>query len=274
MARPGQAPPPPGSAHERHVGRQSAHLSDPSGQARLVSYLPVVPKMCPGAVSSRELSGRSTGPGTIPRSRQRTLGNIRETTTRLIGVERRQRIEFEAEIGPMLPKCYLIQPNRWGNRVTLRGDSNWSLRSSGSVPSPTVRQQVWDRGWCGSRPCRSVRGPERACMAEGLWCGATSADPWRLTANRRPSRPATVRWDPRSAQHCWPEAASIGRQSSRCGAPVESMWRCHGNRFHPLDDSPSAVVAFVSSALVRREAGVKRCSLSGVPWSYAGCWMQ
>jgi hypothetical protein len=47
------------------------------------------------------------GPGTTFRFRQRNLGKMRETTTRFTAVTSNRRIEFEAEIGPMRPKCDL-----------------------------------------------------------------------------------------------------------------------------------------------------------------------
>jgi len=50
---------------------------------------------------------------------------VRETATRFTAVETNERIEFEAEIGPMRPKCDLtFEQTERGTRVTFRGDSN------------------------------------------------------------------------------------------------------------------------------------------------------
>lgn len=63
--------------------------------------------------------------GTTFRLRQRNLGKTRETTTRFTAVENNRRIEFEAEIGPLRPKCDLtFEPAGGGTRVTFGGDSN------------------------------------------------------------------------------------------------------------------------------------------------------
>lgn len=64
------------------------------------------------------------GPGTTFRLHQHNFGRTRETVTRFTAVEPNQTIEFEAEIGPMRPKCDLtFEPSDGGTRVTFRGDS-------------------------------------------------------------------------------------------------------------------------------------------------------
>ena len=83
------------------------------------------PKTDPSAGSVVKSPEGPAGPGTTFRFRQQTLGKVRETTTRFTAVERNQKIEFEAEIGPMRPKCDLtFEQTNEGTRVTFRGDSN------------------------------------------------------------------------------------------------------------------------------------------------------
>ena len=83
------------------------------------------PKVDPSAGSVVKSPEGPAGPGTTFRFRQHTLGKIRETTTRFTGVEPNQKIEFEAEIGPMRPQCDLtFEQTDGGTRVTFRGDSN------------------------------------------------------------------------------------------------------------------------------------------------------
>jgi len=63
--------------------------------------------------------------GTMFRFRQQNLGKMRETSTRFTAIEPNRKIEFEAEIGPMRPKCELtFEQTNGGTRVTFRGDSN------------------------------------------------------------------------------------------------------------------------------------------------------
>jgi uncharacterized membrane protein len=63
--------------------------------------------------------------GTTFRFRQQNLGKVRETATRFTAIEPNRKIEFEAEIGPMRPKCDLtFEQTNGGTRVTFRGDSN------------------------------------------------------------------------------------------------------------------------------------------------------
>jgi uncharacterized protein YndB with AHSA1/START domain len=83
------------------------------------------PKVDPSAGSVVKSPEGPAGPGTTFRFRQQTLGKVRETTTRFMGVEPNKKIEFEAEIGPMRPKASLtFEQADGGTRVTFRGDSN------------------------------------------------------------------------------------------------------------------------------------------------------
>ena len=66
-----------------------------------------------------------TEPGTTFRLRQRSLGKTRETTTRLTAIEPNRKIEFEAAIGPIRPKCSLaFEPTNKGTSITFSGHSN------------------------------------------------------------------------------------------------------------------------------------------------------
>src|SRR5215204_916942 len=79
------------------------------------------PKVDPSAGSVVKSPEGSPGPGTTFRFRQQTLGKVRETTTRFTGIEPDRRIEFDAEIGPMRPKCDLtFEQTDGGTRVTFR----------------------------------------------------------------------------------------------------------------------------------------------------------
>ena len=83
------------------------------------------PKTDPSAGSVVKSPEGRAGPGTTFRFRQQTLGKVRETTTRFTTVQPNRRIEFEAEIGPMRPRCDLtFEQTDGGTRVTFRGDSN------------------------------------------------------------------------------------------------------------------------------------------------------
>ncbi len=67
--------------------------------------------------------------------------------TQFTAIEPNRKIEFEAEIGPMRPKCDLtFEPTGSGTRVTFRGDSN--PPSLFRLLSPFLNrkgQQVWTR---------------------------------------------------------------------------------------------------------------------------------
>jgi uncharacterized protein YndB with AHSA1/START domain len=64
-----------------------------------------------------------TESGTTFRLRQ--AGKPRETTTRFTAIEPNRRIEFEAAIGPIRPKCSLaFEPTSNGTSVSFSGRSN------------------------------------------------------------------------------------------------------------------------------------------------------
>src|SRR5829696_2654553 len=65
------------------------------------------PKIDPSIASIIKTPDGPVGPGTTFRFRQQNLGAMRQTTTRFTAVEPNKKIEFEAEIGPMRPKCAL-----------------------------------------------------------------------------------------------------------------------------------------------------------------------
>jgi uncharacterized protein YndB with AHSA1/START domain len=70
-------------------------------------------------------SGEPPGVGTTFRSRGKSLGKVRETTMRFTGVVPNEQISFEAEVGPMRPKClFAFDQTEGGTRVTFRGDPN------------------------------------------------------------------------------------------------------------------------------------------------------
>lgn len=85
------------------------------------------------------------GPGTTFRFRQQSLGKVRETVTRFTAVEPNRKIEFEAEIGPMRPKCDLaFEQSDGGTRVTFAGDSIPSGPLKWLSPLANRKgQQVW-----------------------------------------------------------------------------------------------------------------------------------
>lgn len=83
------------------------------------------PKTDPSVGSVVKTPDGPAAAGTTFRFRQKTLGKVRETTTRFTSVEPNRKIEFEAEIGPMRPECILTFDQTDGaTRVTFRGDSN------------------------------------------------------------------------------------------------------------------------------------------------------
>ena len=83
------------------------------------------PRTDPSVGSVVKTPAGPAGPGTTFRFRQHKLGKIRETTTRLTMIEPNRKIEFEAEIGPMRPRCDLtFEKTERGTRVTFNGDSN------------------------------------------------------------------------------------------------------------------------------------------------------
>jgi uncharacterized protein YndB with AHSA1/START domain len=63
--------------------------------------------------------------GTTLRSRGKSLGRVRETTMRFTAIVPNEKIQFEAEVGPMRPRCeFTFDQTDGGTRVTLRGDPN------------------------------------------------------------------------------------------------------------------------------------------------------
>ena len=65
-----------------------------------------------------------TQPGTTFRFRSKAGGKVRETTTRYTAIETNRKIEFDARIGPMRPRCSLtFEPTEEGTRVIFRGQS-------------------------------------------------------------------------------------------------------------------------------------------------------
>jgi len=102
-------------------------------------------KVDPSATSVVKTPDGPAQAGTTFRFRQRNLGKIRETVTRFTDVVPNQVIEFEAEIGPMRPKCSLtFDQTDEGTRVTFRGDS--IPAGPLKVLSPLLNrkgQQVW-----------------------------------------------------------------------------------------------------------------------------------
>ena len=63
--------------------------------------------------------------GTTLRSRGKSLGRVRETTMRFTAIVPNEKIQFEAEVGPMRPTCeFDFDQTDEGTRVTFRGDPN------------------------------------------------------------------------------------------------------------------------------------------------------
>src|SRR6266542_4091970 len=82
-------------------------------------------KVDPSAESVVKTPDGPAGAGTTFRFRQKNLGKVRETATRFTDVVPNRKIDFEAEIGPLRPKCDLtFEQTEGGTRVTFRGDSN------------------------------------------------------------------------------------------------------------------------------------------------------
>jgi uncharacterized protein YndB with AHSA1/START domain len=104
------------------------------------------PKTDPGLESVVRTPDGPPRAGTTFRFRQVRRGKTRESITRFTSVEPDKRIEFEAEIGPMRPRCTLVfEKTGGGTRVTFRGDSN--PVGPFKLLSPVFNrkgQQVWD----------------------------------------------------------------------------------------------------------------------------------
>ena len=105
------------------------------------------PRTDPGVESVVKTPDGPTQAGTTFRFRQVRGGKTRETTTRFTSLEPDRRIDFEAEIGPMRPRCTLaFERTDGGTRVTFRGDSN--PVGPFRLLSPVFNrkgQQVWDQ---------------------------------------------------------------------------------------------------------------------------------
>jgi hypothetical protein len=83
------------------------------------------PKTDPTVGSVVRTPDGPVGPGTTFRFRQQNLGRTMETVTRFTAITPNREIQFEAEIGPMRPRCSLtFEPTADGTRVIFRGDSN------------------------------------------------------------------------------------------------------------------------------------------------------
>ena len=82
-----------------------------------------VPKTNPEVEWMVKTPDGPTQVGTTLRSRGKSLGRVRETTMRFTAIVRHERIQFEAQVGPMRPKCeFSFDRTDEGTRVTFRGD--------------------------------------------------------------------------------------------------------------------------------------------------------
>jgi uncharacterized protein YndB with AHSA1/START domain len=119
------------------------------------------PKTDPGVGTVVKTPDGPAAPGTTFRFRQQSLGKVRETTTRFTAVEPNRRIAFEAEIGPMRPKCDLsFEQTDRGTRVTFRGNSN--PVGPFKLLSPLFNrkgQQVWGRRLARIKTVMETSGP-------------------------------------------------------------------------------------------------------------------
>ena len=104
------------------------------------------PRTDPGVESVVKTPDGPPGAGTTFLFRQVRGGKTRETTTRFTSVEPDRRIDFDAEIGPMRPRCSLVFERTDGEtRVTFRGDSNPVGPFKLITPVFNRKgQQVWD----------------------------------------------------------------------------------------------------------------------------------
>ena len=84
-----------------------------------------VPKTNPDVEYVVKTPDGPTVVGTTLRSRGRSLGRVRETSMRFTAILPNEKIQFEAEVGPMRPRCvFTFDPTDGGTRVTFRGDPN------------------------------------------------------------------------------------------------------------------------------------------------------
>src|SRR5215211_5821731 len=105
------------------------------------------PKTDPGVESVVKTPDGPPRAGTTFLFRQERGGKTRETTTRFTSVEPDRQIDFEAEIGPMRPRCTLaFEQTDGGTKVTFRGDSNPVGPLKLLTPVFNRKgQQVWDQ---------------------------------------------------------------------------------------------------------------------------------
>jgi uncharacterized membrane protein len=83
------------------------------------------PRTDPGVESVVRTPDGPVRPGTTFGFRQEMRGKTRESITRYTAIEPNRRIDFDAVIGPMRPRCSLdFEEADGGTRVTFRGDSN------------------------------------------------------------------------------------------------------------------------------------------------------
>jgi uncharacterized protein YndB with AHSA1/START domain len=104
-----------------------------------------VPKSNPDVEWVLKTPDGPTGVGTTLRSRGKSLGRTRETMMRFTAIVPNETIEFEAEVGPMRPRCaFTFDQSDGGTRVTFRGDPHpvgpFKLLSPVFV---RVGQRVW-----------------------------------------------------------------------------------------------------------------------------------
>lgn len=115
--------------------------------ARFLAVDELAPQTDPGVGSVSKSPEGPPGAGTTFRFRQKTLGKLRETTTRYTAVEPNRRIDFDAEIGPMRPNCSLtFEATDGGTRVTFQGDANPVAPLKPLSPLFNRKgQQVWNK---------------------------------------------------------------------------------------------------------------------------------
>jgi uncharacterized protein YndB with AHSA1/START domain len=83
------------------------------------------PAMDPAGGSVAKTPEGPPGPGTTFVFRQRNFGRVMETKTHYTAVEPNRKIEFDAEIGPMRPRCSLtFEATEGGTKVIFKGNSN------------------------------------------------------------------------------------------------------------------------------------------------------
>jgi uncharacterized protein YndB with AHSA1/START domain len=102
-----------------------------------------------------------TGVGTTLRARGKSLGRIRETTMRFTAIVPNEKIEFEAEIGPMRPNCaFLFGQAHAGTTVTFQDDPNPVGPFKLLSPVFTrIGRQVWAERRRGPRLHSKLRRP-------------------------------------------------------------------------------------------------------------------